>query len=193
MMRLVAEHFAEQLGFVADLLPAFDGVADDLAVFVAEQIGREPAGHAQFARSQRRREHGLQPRLTGLAVASTERKTGELVFATIVRREIDERAAVPGGEMGVSLRVLVLAGRQEVEQDDCVEFVLPSKVRNLVGAGGPGFQSSQCLADRLQPLAVENPVAQSGLEKIFVAHVPAADDQIVKAGETMRVPELLGD
>ena len=102
VIRLIAEHRAEKFGLVTNLLPAFDRVTDNFTVFIAEQIGGKPAGDFELPGAQRRGENGLEPGLAGLAIASAKRNAGESAFAAIVRREVDERAAMLGREARVN-------------------------------------------------------------------------------------------
>jgi len=101
VIRLVAKHRAKQFGFVADLLLAFDRVTDDFSIFVTEQVGGKPAGDFQLPGAQSRSKDGLEPRLAGLAVAATKRDC--CGFSAIVRRKVDERAAMLGCEACVIL------------------------------------------------------------------------------------------
>src|SRR5260221_13385929 len=54
------------------------GIIEDLAIAVAQDVGREPAGDAQHARFQPRRDQRFHERLAGFEITHADRKSTRL-------------------------------------------------------------------------------------------------------------------
>ena len=70
---------------------------------------------------------------------------------------------------------------------------MPAEGGDFVGAGRPGFEACQFLADRLEAAAVDDLVAERGFKKILAARIPAAKDELIEAGQPVGFLELFGD
>ena len=86
-----------------------------------------------------------------------------------------------------------MAGRQQIQNDDGVEPVVPAETGDFVGAGRPRFNTGQLTRDRPEPVRSDDVIAERGLVKIFAARIPAGNHEFVKTGELMGTPVRFGN